>query len=346
MSDRTSGSHLDPGPILELGFGFMASKTLLSAVQLGVFTELAKAPRTRDDLGAAVGIHPRGAIDLFDALVSLDLLEKEGDGEKARYRNTPLADRFLDRAKSSYVGGILEMFEARLYGFWGDLTEGLRTGRPQNEIKHTGAPMFETLYGDPERLEGFMNAMQGVSLPNFEVLAERFDFSPYQTLCDVGGANAVLSRTVAARHPHLRCTSWDLPVVEPIARRAISEAGLGERVTAASGNFFTDPLPKADVVTMGMILHDWNLEHKRMLIGKVFAALPAGGAFIAIENLIDDARRENTLGLLMSLNMLIEFGDAFDYTGADFDGWCREAGFSRTEVLPLRGPVSAAVAWK
>jgi O-methyltransferase domain len=162
----------------------------------------------------------------------------------------------------------------------------------------------------------------------------------------VGGANALLSRTVAARHPHLRCTSWDLPVVEPIARRAIAEAGLEQRVTAVSGDFFSDPLPKADVITMGMILHDWNLAHKRMLIGKVHDALPPGGAFVAIENLIDDARRENTMGLLMSLNMLIEFGDAFDYTGSDFDAWCREAGFARTEVVHLRGPVSAAVAWK
>jgi hypothetical protein len=188
--------------------------------------------------------------------------------------------------------------------------------------------------------------MQGISLPNFEALAEKFDFSRYQTLCDVGGANALLSRTVAARHPHLRCTSFDLPVVEPIARRAIAAAGLAGRVEAASGDFFADALPRADVVTMGMILHDWNLEHKRMLIGKAYDALPPGGAFVVVENLIDDDRRTNAFGLLMSLNMLIEFGEAFDYTGADFAGWCREAGFTRTEVIPLRGPASAGVAYK
>jgi hypothetical protein len=337
---------LDPKPILDVGFGFWSSKALLSAVDLGVFTELAVKPRTRDQLGAALGMHPRGSMDLFDALVALGFLERDGNGERAVYRNTELTDHFLDRAKPTYVGGILEMCNDRLYRWWADLSEGLRTGKPQNEIKHTGAPVFATLYSDPARLEQFMNAMQGISRPNFEALADAFDFSRYKTLCDVGGANALLSRLVAARHPHLTCTSWDLPVVEPIAQRVIAAEGLSGRVKTASGDFFADPLPRADVITMGMILHDWNLEHKRMLIGKAYDALPDGGAFIVIENLIDDDRRQNAFGLLMSLNMLIEFGEAFDYTGADFDRWCRDAGFSRTEVIPLRGPASAGVAYK
>src|SRR5262245_7069487 len=337
---------LDPALILGTGFGFWSAKVLLSSVELGVFTELAKGPRTRDELGAALGMHPRGSMDLFDALVALQFLEREGNGERALYSNTAATDHFLDRAKPSYIGGILEMFNTRLYRYWGDLTEALQTGKPQNEIKHTGAPMFATLYSDPARLEQFMNAMHGISLPNFEALADKFDFSRYRTLCDVGGANAVLSRTVAARHPHLVCTSWDLPVVEPIAQRAIAAAGLSDRVKTAGGDFFTDPLPRADVITMGMILHDWSLEHKRMLIAKAYDALPEGGAFVVIENLIDDERRTNTFGLLMSLNMLIEFGEAFHYTGADFDRWCREAGFQKHEVIPLRGPASAGIAYK
>ena len=114
----------------------------------------------------------------------------------------------------------------------------------------------------------------------------------------------------------------------------------------AAGDFFAEPLPKADVITMGLILHDWNLDRKMHLIKAAYDALPEGGALIAIENIIDDARRENAFGLLMSLNMLIEFGDAFDFTGADFDGWCKEVGFSDTEVVPLAGPASAAIAHK
>jgi hypothetical protein len=162
----------------------------------------------------------------------------------------------------------------------------------------------------------------------------------------VGGAAATLSIAVAEKHRNIACTSFDLPEVEPIAKRSIEKAGLSDRISTASGDFFRDPLPEADVITMGMILHDWNLEKKKQLIRSAYEALPERGAFIAVEHLIDDARRENTFGLLMSLNMLIEFGDAFDYTGADFREWCAEAGFKKFEVLHLIGPSSAAIAYK
>jgi tRNA A58 N-methylase Trm61 len=238
------------------------------------------------------------------------------------------------------------MANARLYRFWGDLTEALRTGRPQNEIKHSGKPMFEELYADPDRLEQFMRAMQGVSRGNFHALAEKFDFSRYETVCDVGGATGELCVALARQHPYLRCTSFDLPVVAPIAEEAIAGAGLSDRVQVASGDFLADPLPRADVITMGLILHDWNLERKLQLIRAAYDALPEGGAFIVIENLIDDARRVNAFGLMMSLNMLIEFGDAFDYTGAEFAGWCRDTGFRDVEIMPLTGPASAGIAYK
>jgi hypothetical protein len=238
------------------------------------------------------------------------------------------------------------MLNARLFKFWNDLPEALRTGRPQNEVKHGQKGMFEELYSDLPRLEQFMGAMTGLSRINFEAFAEKFDFSRFKTLCDVGGATGLLSIEVAKRHAHLTCTSFDLPVVEPIARKHIADAGLESRVRTASGDFFKDQLPKADLITMGMILHDWNLEKKMHLIRSAYDALPVGGALVAIEALIDDARRENVQGLLMSLNMLIEFGDAFDYSGADFRRWCGEVGFKRFEVIHLAGPSSAAVAYK
>ncbi len=338
--------QLDPSHIMQVGAGFWASRTLLSAVDLDVFTHLADASLTGAQLGARCGLHERGIYDLFDTLVALGFLERDGDGPDGKYRNAPESAAFLDKDSPTYIGGILEMMSARLYGFWGGLTEALQTGQPQNEIKHTGKPMFAELYSDTARLEQFMHAMSGISLGNFHALAEAFDFSRYQTVCDVGGATGQLSTILAAHHPHLRCTSFDLPVVSPIADKTISAAGVADRVTTASGDFFTDALPSADVITMGMILHDWNLDRKLELIRSAYEALPEGGAFIVIENLIDDARRENAFGLLMSLNMLIEFGDAFDYTGADFAGWCREVGFQRVEILPLTGPASAGIAYK
>src|SRR5262245_4980170 len=337
---------MDSARIMQIGLGFWPAKTLLSAVELGVFTKLGEGPMTAEQLRRALRLAPRAWFDFFDALVALGLLEREGRGAQARYRNGEEAAAFLDRNRPTYVGGFLEMASARLYRFWGDLTEGLHTGRPQNEVKHSGPGMFEQLYAQPERLEQFMLAMSGISAANFRTFAAKFDFSRYRSMADIGGATGQLSILVAQRHPHLKCTSYDLPVVEPIARRSIERAGLTDRVEAAALDFFQQPIPSADVVTMGMILHDWNLEKKMHLIRSAYAALPAGGAFVAIENIIDDERRQNVFGLMMSLNMLIEFGDAFDFTGEDFERWCREVGFRRTEVIPLDGPASAAVAYK
>ncbi len=341
-------SHLQPDPsrIMQVGMGFWASKTLLSAVELGLFSRLGAEAMTGEEIANSIDLHPRATPDFPDALVALGFLERDGDGPEARYRNTPETRAFLDKRSPTYVGGILEMANARLYRFWGDLTEALRTGAPQNEIKHTGKPMFEELYRDPARLEQFMHAMQGISLGNFHALAETFDFSRYRTVCDVGGATGQLSTIVAARHPHLCCITYDLPVVAPIAEKTIADAGLEDRVKVASGDFLAEPLPRADVIVMSLILHDWDLERMMQLIRAAYEALPEGGAFIVIENLIDDARRDNAFGLLMSLNMLVEFGDAFDFTARDFAGWCREVGFRDVEVTPLAGPASAAIAYR
>jgi len=337
---------LDPSRVMQVGMGFWPSKTLLSAVELELFTQLGSESMTGEQIGERLDLHPRAIYDFLDTLVALRLLERDGDGSDGRYRNSAETAAFLDKHSPTYIGGLLEMCNARLYRFWGDLTEALQTGRPQNEIKHTGKPMFDELYSDPARLEQFMHAMQGISLGNFHALAEKFDFSPYNTVCDVGGATGQLCSVLATRYPHLQCTTYDLPVVAPIAEKTIAAAGLSDRVKVAEGDFLTDPLPRADVITMGLILHDWNLERKTELIRSAYDALPDGGAFIVVENLIDDARRENAFGLMMSLNMLIEFGDAFDFTGSDFEGWCRDAGFRRVDILPLAGPASAAIAYK
>ena len=339
-------ARLDPGPILQTAFAFWSSKVLLTAVEFGVFTQLGNRRIAGAELGAELGLHPRGIADFLDALVAMKFLNRDGDGPAATYANTPEGALYLDRNSPRYVGGILEMLNARLFKFWQDLPEALRTGKPQNETKHGRKGIFETLYEELPKLEQFLGGMTGLSRINFEALADRFDFSRYKTLCDVGGATGLLCTEVAKRHPHLRCISFDLPPVEPIAQKHIAAVGLSDRVATAAGDFFKDPLPGADLITMGMILHDWNLEKKRQLIRAAYDALPPGGALVAIESLIDDARRENAQGLLMSLNMLIEFGDAFDYSNADFRQWCGEAGFKRFEVIHLADASSAAVAYK
>jgi hypothetical protein len=339
-------SQLDPSHIMQTATAFWASKVLLTAVEFDLFTALGETEMTASQLGTKLGLHPRGTYDFFDALVALKFLDRDGDGAEGKYKNTPETAAFLNKNSPTYIGGLPEMLNARLFGFWNDLGTALKTGKPQNELKHGGKSFFGELYSDQSRLEQFLEAMTGFQAANFAQLAEKFDFSRYKTVSDIGGALALLSRIVGARHQHLTFTSFDLAPVAPLAEKQVKAAGMEKRIKVMAGDFFKDELPKADVITMGNILHDWNLDGKKMLIDKAYRALPAGGAFIAIENVIDDARRKNVLGLLMSLNMLIEFGDAFDYTGADFRAWCGEAGFKRFEFISLTGPTSAAVAYK
>lgn len=333
---------LTPEHIMKVGSGFWASKTLLSAIELDLFTRLAERPGTVDDVRARVGLHPRSARDFLDALVALGFLQRQG----GVYHNTPETDLFLDRRKRSYMGGILEMANARLYRFWNGLTDALRTGQPQNEAKEGGAPFFEVLYSDPARLRQFLRAMTGVSRGANIAIARGFPWAKYRTFVDAGTAQGDLAAQVALANPHLRGIGLDLPAVEPIFNDYAAELGLTDRLQFATGDFFQQPLPKADVIMMGHILHDWDLTQKRQLIHSAWHALPAGGAFIAYDSIIDDERRENAFGLLMSLNMLIETPGGFDYTGADCMRWMKEAGFRETYVQHLVGPDSMVVGIK
>ncbi|AET88977.1 O-methyltransferase family 2 [Burkholderia sp. YI23] len=338
--DSTNAS-LDPQRVLQIGMGFWASKALLPAVALGVFTELANGPRTADELAQALELHPRAKLDFLDTLVALDLLTRE-DG---RYANATDAGFFLDRNKPSYVGGLLEMANARLYPFWGSLTEALRTGLPQNEAKH-GGNLFEALYSDPVRLRGFLQAMSGVSMGAAQAIARQFPWSEYRTFIDIGAAQGALPVQVALAHPHLTGGGFDLPVVGPVFEDYVAAHGLQDRLHFYPGDFFADACPSADVLVMGHILHDWNLTQKLELLAKCHAALPPGGCLIVYDAIIDDERRRNAFGLLMSLNMLIETPGGFDYTGAQCCAWMKEAGFATARVEPLAGPDSMVIATK
>lgn len=332
---------LTPAKVMELGLGFWGSKTLLSAIELGLFTELAKGARTLEELTARLRLHPRSARDFFDALVALGMLKRTG----ARYANTPESALFLDRAKPGYVGGMLEMCNARLYRFWGSLTDGLRTGLPQNEVK-TGGDFFGRLYSDPQRLEGFLKAMTGLSIGAGRGIAKQFPWKKYKTFADVGCAQGGVAVEIALAHKHLSGFGVDLPVVQPVFEAYAQSKGLAKRMQFRPGNFFKDPLPNVEVIIMGHILHDWNLDEKLMLLRKAYEALPPNGAVIVHEALIDDARKEHAFGLLMSLNMLIETPGGFDFTGADCRKWMKEAGFKKTKVERLAGPDSMVIGYK
>jgi O-methyltransferase domain/Dimerisation domain len=337
----TTEQEPTPERILQLGLGFWGSKTLLSAVELGLFTELAKGPASGERLARALELHPRSAQDFFDALVALGMLARE-DGV---YSNTLETDLFLDRMKPSYIGGMLEMANARLYPFWGSLTEALRTGQPQNEAK-AGGNFFAAIYADPARLGQFLHAMTGLSLGAHQAIATTFPWDRHQTLVDLGCAEGGLPVQVALAHEHITGGGFDLPAAEPFFQEYVRSFELEERLRFYPGDFFAHPLPPADVFSMGHILHDWSLDEKKTLLGKAYEALPEGGAVIVFESIIDDERRENAFGLLMSLNMLIETPGGFDYTGADCQGWLQGVGFRDTYLQHLAGPDSMVVGLK
>ena len=335
------GPYVTPEKIMQLGLGFWGAKTLLSAVELGLFTELAKGAQSAQGLSGRLNLHARGSRDFLDALVALGMLERTGN----EYSNTPQTNLFLDRTKPSYIGGILEMANARLYPFWGALTEALRTGRPQNEAK-SGGTAFDALYADENRLRGFLQAMTGISMGAAKAIAQKFPWQRYKTFVDAGAAQGGMTVQIALAHPHLTGTGFDLPVVGPVFEEYVASFGLSDRVRFRAGNFMEEPLPEADVILMGHILHDWDLEEKKMLTRKAYEALPTGGAFIAMDAVIDDGRCQNAFGLLMSLNMLVETEGGFDYTGADCSAWMGEAGFRETSVVHLAGPDSIVVGMK
>lgn len=336
-----SPAELSPDRIMQLGLGFWASKTLLSAVELDLFTVLAAGPCDGDLLRRRLGLHRRGARDFFDALVALGMIERRN----GFYHNLPETDFYLDRNKPSYVGGMLRWANAQPYRDWGRLTEALRTGRPQNGMAD-GQDLFDTLYSDPASLAGFSQAMTGSSLPVARALARRFPWRDHRTFIDVGAAEGAASVEIGQAHPHLTGGSFDLPGVRPVFEAYVQRHGLEERLRFHPGDFFRDPLPTADVLVMGQILHDWDATAKHQLLEKAHAALRKGGALIVYDQMIDDQRRENAAGLLMSLNMLVRTRGGFDYTGADCIGWLRETGFAEVRRQHLSGPFSMVVGIK
>lgn len=341
-------NHPSPESIMQIGTGFWASKILLSAVKFQIFTTLAgKKTMSASGIKSHLGFKctDRNVHDFLDALTGFGFLNREGLLDTATYSNSIDSDFFLDKKKPTYIGGMLEMLNNRLYGFWGNLEEGLITGLPQNEVKD-GENVFDKLYADTNRLKEFIFAMSGIQMGGFIAFAQKFDFSESKTLVDIGGSAGLLSLMIAKYQPQMSCVTWDLPPVAPIANETITQFQLHDRVKTNEGDFFKDKFPKADIVTMGNILHDWDEETKLMLIKKAYDSLPDGGAFVIIENIIDDERKNNIFGLMMSLNMLIETGSGFDFTFADFNKWVKSVGFKSTTLLPLAGPTSAAIAYK
>jgi len=341
MTIQAEAPPITPQRILDLGLQFQQSKVLLSAVELGLFSELANGPLTAAELADRVGLHPRGVLDFLDTLVALGLLDRSD----SLYTNTFEAATFLDQARPTYLGGILEMANTRLYPFWGHLTEALTSGRPQNETRDNN-DFFAALYQDTDRLREFLAAMD--SSANFigAELAQVFDWASYLSFIDIGGARGGVSARIARSHPHLRAACLDLPAVQPIFDDHMSTLGMTGKVDFHPVDFLADPLPATDVFILGHVLHDWDSSQNQTLIQKAFDALRPGGAILIYDAMIDDERRQNLFGLVMSLNMLVETTGGSEYTAADCKAWLRSAGFEDATSRSLIGPDTLVIGRK
>jgi hypothetical protein len=325
--------------VLQLGFGFWASKTVLTAIELGVFSQLAKSPGTLEDLQARLGLHPRSARDFLDALVALKLLRRR-DGV---YSNAEETDLFFDPTKLSYIGGILEMANAHLYAPWGSLSDALRTGHRQDKCK---AGVLQRTFMNRQKLQMLMSGMNGLSVEPAKQIVRMFDWASYGTFMDVSSGQGMLPVLVARAYPHLEGLAFSPPQVRPLFEDLIARHDLLGRVRFHAGDAFRDCWPKADVIVMGYFLQLWGPARKTLLLRNAFEALPKGGALIVYDAIIDDDRRENAWPLLASLNMLIQSPEGSTYTAADCRSWMREAGFKATKAEQLTGIASMVIGFK
>ncbi|WP_158884894.1 methyltransferase [Amycolatopsis anabasis] len=337
MSQEHPGPE-GPGEILRLTMAFYGSRALISAVELDLFSALARGPMTSAQVCAAVGVHPRGATDFLDALVSLGLLDREGD----RYHNSPAADRYLDRRKPGYVGGYAHLADAMLFPVWANLTEALRTGKAQ--VPSEGG--FFDGYGDDQATRSFLGAMDAVNGGVAHRLATGFDWRRYSSFVDLGGARGNLAATLIRHHPDLEAICFDLPQLEPFFTEHQAALGAAPSPRFVAGDFFTDPLPPADVFIVGHVLHYFDLQQRQRLLARILEAVRPGGAVLVYDRMIDDERRVRTLSLLGSLNMLLTSPGGREYTPSECRTWLLEAGFTRIAVQDVGPPDTLVLGYK
>ncbi|RRQ88637.1 methyltransferase [Streptomyces griseofuscus] len=313
--------------ILRLGNAFCDAKALLTAVELDLFTQLHGAPggsATEAEVKQELGLHGRGLGDFLDLLVALRILERQ-DG---RYRNAAGTDRHLVRGADEYIGGFLLRSNRNLYPAWGRLEEALRTGRQQS------GSHYDEVTRNPAVLRQFIGSMDAFTNLLGAQLVDAYDWSPHTSVVDVGGARGNLASQIVRARPHLAGHVFDLPEMEPFAKELIADLGLGGRLEFHGGSFFTDPLPSADVVVLGHVLHDWDPKQRSLLIHKAFDAVNPGGTLLVYDRMLDD-EPEHAENLVISLDMLLVTDGGSEYPAAEIIGYAEHAGFARTEVTPL-----------
>lgn len=332
-----------PERIVEMGMAFWSSRLILTAIECGVFSKLASGPLTEHELTEALGWHSRAAGTALDALVAAGLLKRDTAG---RYANTVRTAMFLDRTKPGYVGGLLELSGQRLYSLWSGLDDLLRTGRPAAEEERGENEFFSTLYSDPVALRDFLAGMTGISTGEATLLAARFPWKRFHTFVDIGSAQGALPVRLALSHRHLRGAGFDFPAVRPVFEEYVASFGLDDRLDFIAGDFLEAPLPPADVISFGHVLHGRNRAIRRELAAKAFAVVPPGGAVIVYDAMTCPGRKRHFTSLLSSLNIMLESREGYESSIAECAEHLRDVGFVRIKARHLIGPTTAVFGFK
>lgn len=341
-------TSLSPEPVFQMMTGFWVSKALMTAVELDLFTKLAGGKQaTVQDLQEMLAMESRPAEVFASALASLGLLQKNTGGE---FSNSPLAEAFLSAKSPAYMGGIIRMFDERLYKGWDHLAWSLANNKPVDAMKGGGV---ESMFADAKKNESikamqkFTHAMHGISVGPAMALAKAFDFTKCKKMLDVGGGSGVYALQVAKEYPQVEATVADLAPVCKVADEYILRYGLAGRVKTLVADFFKDDLPKGyDAVFFSHIIHDYDEDKCVALLKKAYASLSDGGAVIISEWMLNDDKTGPVPSALMGLNMMIETNGGRNYSFAEISSMLAKAGFKRMEKRLLAGPAEIAIGYK
>jgi hypothetical protein len=284
-----------------------------------------------------------GAGPVLDALVALGLLRRDRAG---RYLNSRRGGLFLDRAKPSYLGGLMELSSKRLFNLWSGLGDLLQTGHPGAAEERGDNEFFSALSRDPAALRSFLVGMAGISTGEATLIAARFPWKRFRSFVDIGAAQGALAVRVALTNPHLTGASYDLAAVKPIFEEYVESFDLSDRLHFIPGDMHNGPLPAADVICFGHVLHGYGETKRRELIAKAYDAVPIGGAMIVYDAMVDPARPHNFTSHLSSLNIMLEMQDGFEATITQCTDWLRAAGFVGVTTRHLIGPTSMVFGYK
>lgn len=313
--------------------GFQPSRTILTAIELDVFTQLDE-DLAADQVAQRLRTDPRATTMLLDALVALGLLSKQ-DG---RYKNTPVASRYLsDRSPESERQAW--MHAVHLWENWSQLTACVRSGKP--------APELASRYSQPEWREAFIAAMDRNARQRAPLVVEALKTQPIERLLDVGGGSAAYTIAFAQKYPHLQAEVLDRPEVLPLTQRYIERAGLSDRVRTLAGDLTRDRFPSGyDLVLVFSICHMLAPEQNQDLLRRCYKALRPGGR-VAIQDFILNADKTGPVpAALFSLNMLVGTERGASYSEPEYRQWLQAAGFERIERIDLPGPTDLLVGFK